>query len=194
MTARYAKFWGAWKLIHTCHLVAGPLIILLTIKKNRNSLAFSGHLFILVILLNFYYSSFWYLSRITCLRQGYCQALTAGTVSTSWQSSGLCLIVIRTHNPSVSIIQFSEKICKDFKICLPIFLRLRIILFFHRERFLVLNYMDKQEASVLQLCQWIQEGKLKVRTSTFNLWPKSVVCLNWFLILQVISNFSCENP
>nr|XP_026649740.1 prostaglandin reductase 2 isoform X1 [Zonotrichia albicollis] len=32
-----------------------------------------------------------------------------------------------------------------------------------RERFLVLNYMDKQEASVLQLCQWIQEGKLKVR-------------------------------
>ncbi|NWH76655.1 PTGR2 reductase, partial [Piaya cayana] len=35
-----------------------------------------------------------------------------------------------------------------------------------RERFLVLNYMDKQEASVLQLCQWIQEGKLKVRTFT----------------------------
>ncbi|XP_040458151.1 prostaglandin reductase 2 isoform X3 [Falco naumanni] len=32
-----------------------------------------------------------------------------------------------------------------------------------RERFLVLNYMHKQEASVLQLCQWIQEGKLKVR-------------------------------
>ncbi|XP_015720121.1 prostaglandin reductase 2 [Coturnix japonica] len=32
-----------------------------------------------------------------------------------------------------------------------------------RERFLVLNYMDKQEASVIQLCQWIQEGKLKVR-------------------------------
>ncbi|XP_069640435.1 prostaglandin reductase 2 isoform X2 [Haliaeetus albicilla] len=32
-----------------------------------------------------------------------------------------------------------------------------------RERFLVLNYMDKQEASILQLCQWIQEGKLKVR-------------------------------
>ncbi|NXG49882.1 PTGR2 reductase, partial [Psilopogon haemacephalus] len=31
-----------------------------------------------------------------------------------------------------------------------------------RERFLVLNYMDKQGASVLQLCQWIQEGKLKV--------------------------------
>ncbi|NWU89319.1 PTGR2 reductase, partial [Upupa epops] len=32
-----------------------------------------------------------------------------------------------------------------------------------RDRFLVLNYMDKYEASVLQLCQWIQEGKLKVR-------------------------------
>ncbi|KYO28442.1 prostaglandin reductase 2 [Alligator mississippiensis] len=32
-----------------------------------------------------------------------------------------------------------------------------------RERFLVLNYMDKHEASVLQLCQWIKEGKLKVR-------------------------------
>ncbi|NXK34540.1 PTGR2 reductase, partial [Piprites chloris] len=32
-----------------------------------------------------------------------------------------------------------------------------------RERFLVLNYMDKHEASILQLCQWIQEGKLKVR-------------------------------
>ncbi|KAM9238489.1 prostaglandin reductase 2 [Leptosomus discolor] len=32
-----------------------------------------------------------------------------------------------------------------------------------RERFLVLNYMDKEEASILQLCQWIQEGKLKVR-------------------------------
>ncbi|KFQ68185.1 Prostaglandin reductase 2 [Phaethon lepturus] len=32
-----------------------------------------------------------------------------------------------------------------------------------RERFLVLNYMDKQEAGILQLCQWIQEGKLKVR-------------------------------
>lgn len=31
--------------------------------------------------------------------------------------------------------------------------------------------MDKQEASVLQLCQWIQEGKLKVRTFRFNLWP-----------------------
>lgn len=35
----------------------------------------------------------------------------------------------------------------------------------------MLNYMDKQEASVLQLCQWIKEGKLKVRTSGFNLWP-----------------------
>ncbi|XP_048710171.2 prostaglandin reductase 2 isoform X4 [Caretta caretta] len=32
-----------------------------------------------------------------------------------------------------------------------------------RERFLVLNYMDKQEASILQLCQWIKEGKLKVK-------------------------------
>ncbi|XP_068802151.1 prostaglandin reductase 2-like isoform X2 [Struthio camelus] len=32
-----------------------------------------------------------------------------------------------------------------------------------REEFLVLNYMDKQEASILQLCQWIKEGKLKVR-------------------------------
>ncbi|XP_068255127.1 prostaglandin reductase 2 isoform X3 [Nyctibius grandis] len=31
-----------------------------------------------------------------------------------------------------------------------------------RERFLVLNYMDKREASILQLCQLIQEGKLKV--------------------------------
>ncbi|XP_067413986.1 prostaglandin reductase 2 isoform X3 [Emydura macquarii macquarii] len=32
-----------------------------------------------------------------------------------------------------------------------------------RERFLVLNYMDKQETSILQLCQWIKKGKLKVR-------------------------------
>nr|XP_056707312.1 prostaglandin reductase 2 [Euleptes europaea] len=32
-----------------------------------------------------------------------------------------------------------------------------------RERFLVLNYMDKYPASTMQLCQWIKEGKLKVR-------------------------------
>ncbi|KAJ6650361.1 hypothetical protein lerEdw1_011229, partial [Lerista edwardsae] len=32
-----------------------------------------------------------------------------------------------------------------------------------RERFLVLNYMDKYPASTLQLCQWIKEEKLKVR-------------------------------
>ncbi|XP_074853194.1 prostaglandin reductase 2 isoform X2 [Carettochelys insculpta] len=32
-----------------------------------------------------------------------------------------------------------------------------------RERFLVLNYMDKHEASILQLCHWIKEGKLKVK-------------------------------
>ncbi|XP_019407492.1 PREDICTED: prostaglandin reductase 2 isoform X1 [Crocodylus porosus] len=32
-----------------------------------------------------------------------------------------------------------------------------------RERFLVLDYMDKHEAGVLQLCQWIKEGKLKAR-------------------------------
>ncbi|XP_061467256.1 prostaglandin reductase 2 [Rhineura floridana] len=32
-----------------------------------------------------------------------------------------------------------------------------------RERFLVLNYMDKYAASTLQLCQWIKEGKLKVK-------------------------------
>ncbi|NXN99858.1 PTGR2 reductase, partial [Rhinopomastus cyanomelas] len=32
-----------------------------------------------------------------------------------------------------------------------------------RDRFLVLNYMNKQEAGILQLCQWIKEGKLKVR-------------------------------
>uniref|UniRef100_A0A670XZE1 15-oxoprostaglandin 13-reductase n=1 Tax=Pseudonaja textilis TaxID=8673 RepID=A0A670XZE1_PSETE len=32
-----------------------------------------------------------------------------------------------------------------------------------RERFLVLNYMEKYSASTLQLCQWIKEGKLKVK-------------------------------
>ncbi|XP_003214583.1 prostaglandin reductase 2 isoform X1 [Anolis carolinensis] len=32
-----------------------------------------------------------------------------------------------------------------------------------RERFLVLNYMDKHAASTMQLCQWIKEGKLKVK-------------------------------
>ncbi|XP_077178841.1 prostaglandin reductase 2 [Paroedura picta] len=32
-----------------------------------------------------------------------------------------------------------------------------------RERFLVLNYMDKYPASTVQLCQWIKEGKLKVK-------------------------------
>ncbi|XP_058017958.1 prostaglandin reductase 2 [Ahaetulla prasina] len=32
-----------------------------------------------------------------------------------------------------------------------------------RERFLVLNYMEKFSASTLQLCQWIKEGKLKVK-------------------------------
>ncbi|XP_066487472.1 prostaglandin reductase 2-like isoform X2 [Tiliqua scincoides] len=32
-----------------------------------------------------------------------------------------------------------------------------------RERFLVLNYKDKYPASIVQLCQWIKEGKLKVR-------------------------------
>ncbi|XP_053142089.1 prostaglandin reductase 2 isoform X2 [Hemicordylus capensis] len=32
-----------------------------------------------------------------------------------------------------------------------------------RERFLVLNYMEKFQASTMQLCQWIKEGKLKVR-------------------------------
>ncbi|XP_070614269.1 prostaglandin reductase 2 isoform X4 [Erythrolamprus reginae] len=32
-----------------------------------------------------------------------------------------------------------------------------------RERFLVLNYMEKYTASTLQLCQWIKEGKLKVK-------------------------------
>ncbi|XP_072842310.2 prostaglandin reductase 2 isoform X1 [Pogona vitticeps] len=32
-----------------------------------------------------------------------------------------------------------------------------------RERFLVLNYTDKYAASTMQLCQWIREGKLKVK-------------------------------
>lgn len=44
-----------------------------------------------------------------------------GAVSTSWQKSELCLIVINAHNPSVSVMLFPEKICKDFKICLPTF-------------------------------------------------------------------------
>uniref|UniRef100_A0A8D0G8C6 15-oxoprostaglandin 13-reductase n=1 Tax=Sphenodon punctatus TaxID=8508 RepID=A0A8D0G8C6_SPHPU len=35
-----------------------------------------------------------------------------------------------------------------------------------RERFLVLNYMDKQAASTLQLCHWIKEEKLKVGTES----------------------------
>lgn len=34
-----------------------------------------------------------------------------------------------------------------------------------RERFLVLNYSDKFPASTMQLCQWIKQGKLKVRES-----------------------------
>ncbi|XP_066487676.1 prostaglandin reductase 2-like [Tiliqua scincoides] len=32
-----------------------------------------------------------------------------------------------------------------------------------RERYLVMNYKDKYPASTVQLCQWIKEGKLKVR-------------------------------
>ncbi|XP_048342207.1 prostaglandin reductase 2-like [Sphaerodactylus townsendi] len=37
-----------------------------------------------------------------------------------------------------------------------------------RERFLVLNYMDKCPACTAQLCQWIKEGKLKVRETVVN--------------------------
>lgn len=92
-------------------------------------------------------------------------------VTTSWQNRELHFIIIRAHNLSVSTRLFPETICKDFQVRWPRFLKSKLILFFHRERFLVLNYMDKQEASVLQLCQWIQEGKLKVRTFRFNLWP-----------------------
>uniref|UniRef100_A0A8D0G7J1 15-oxoprostaglandin 13-reductase n=1 Tax=Sphenodon punctatus TaxID=8508 RepID=A0A8D0G7J1_SPHPU len=50
-----------------------------------------------------------------------------------------------------------------------------------RERFLVLNYMDKQAASILQLCHWIKEGKLKVGTESIHFsyrWGKSIVILN----------------
>lgn len=90
-------------------------------------------------------------------------------VTTSWQNPELHFIIIRAHNLSVSTRLFPETICKEVR--WPRFLKSKLILFFHRERFLVLNYMDKQEASVLQLCQWIQEGKLKVRTFRFNLWP-----------------------
>ncbi|XP_062973712.1 prostaglandin reductase 2 [Elgaria multicarinata webbii] len=32
-----------------------------------------------------------------------------------------------------------------------------------RERYIVLNYMDKWAAGTMQLCQWIKEGKLKVK-------------------------------
>lgn len=92
-------------------------------------------------------------------------------VTTSWQSPELHFIIICAHNPSVSTRLFPEKICKGLQVRWPKFLKTKLILFFHRERFLVLNYMDKQEASVLQLCQWIQEGKLKVRAFRFMLWP-----------------------
>ncbi|KAH0620665.1 hypothetical protein JD844_021336 [Phrynosoma platyrhinos] len=34
---------------------------------------------------------------------------------------------------------------------------------FYRERFIVLNYKDKYAAGIMQLSQWIKEGKLKVK-------------------------------
>ncbi|XP_048342215.1 prostaglandin reductase 2-like isoform X2 [Sphaerodactylus townsendi] len=36
------------------------------------------------------------------------------------------------------------------------------------ERFILLNYTDKYPASTAQLCQWIKEGKLKVRETVVN--------------------------
>lgn len=100
------------------------------------------------------------------LSSSHCRKLSQRTVKALSNISLIC-----AHNASVSTKLFSEKILKDFQVHWPSFHKPKLILFFHRERFLVLNYMDKQEASVLQLCQWIQEGKLKVRTSKFNLWP-----------------------
>lgn len=134
-------------------------------------LTFYGNLLILEILL--YYLIFITLLSLI-LEENYlnwccCQAPTAESCHNELSRPWATLIC--AHNPSVSTKLFSEKILKDFQVHWPSFHKPKLILFFHRERFLVLNYMDKQEASVLQLCQWIQEGKLKVRTSKFNLWP-----------------------
>uniref|UniRef100_UPI00398E3A1A prostaglandin reductase 2 isoform X2 n=1 Tax=Pristiophorus japonicus TaxID=55135 RepID=UPI00398E3A1A len=37
-----------------------------------------------------------------------------------------------------------------------------------RERFMVFNYSDKHEAGLLQLSQWLKEGKLKIRETVVN--------------------------
>jgi len=72
--AGYAKFWGAWKLIYTHHLVAGPLIILPTTKKKKGKrIGIRSHFmdtclfWLILLILDFYYSSFWYVKRITFL-------------------------------------------------------------------------------------------------------------------------------
>lgn len=178
VTAGYAELWGTWKLSYSHHLVAGSLIILPTtekkkVKNNGNLLTFYGYLLILVILLYYlifiiFFSDTWRKFPKTDVTV---KIPLQEVVTTNWQGPELHFFIICVHNPSVSTKLFSEKIFEAFQGHWSKFLKPKLILFFHRERFLVLNYMDKQEASVLQLCQWIQEGKLKVRTSRFNLWP-----------------------
>lgn len=52
-----------------------------------------------------------------------------------------------------------------------------------RERFLLLSYMDKAEAALGELSQWVRSGQIKVR-------GRGLACGSWFCLKCILNSLS----